>query len=139
MKFKKLLKIILVIFLLTSGLITLALWHEAKKNPCLKKAESLKRGMTRAQVIKIFEFEGFDNNVNNSSLIQKNGYTEIFALHDCPCADKKAYKIKIDFKPAHIFSSWMDLKTNYKMRGQDKIIKISMPVCEPLEKYDENY
>gem|GEM_PF-5596437 len=93
--------------------------------------------MTRAQVVKIFEFEGCGSTIDYPSSPQQNGCTEVFVLRDCPCAKGKVYKINIDFEPAHKFSSWMDLKANYKMRGQDKIIKISKPVCEPLKTYNE--
>jgi uncharacterized protein YneF (UPF0154 family) len=127
----------IVLLSLIAGVVIgcLILEKEIHTNPCLKKAKSIKRGMTRAQVIKIFESEGCDSNIVYPSATQQNGCTEVFAYLDCPCAKGSVYKISIDFKPTHKFSSWMDLKANYKMRGQDKIVKISKPICEPLKTY----
>jgi hypothetical protein len=81
-------------------------------NSCADKADSVKIGMTRADVEKLFHQDGGIMGIFKD---------ERYVLKDCNCQGHKSIKVNVSFKP---------FGTSDKENSKDVITKISEPYCD---------
>jgi hypothetical protein len=100
--------------------------HEAWLAGILKRIDSIKPGMTRADLLKVFRNDGQPSR----EMLALTGLRRTFISRDCPY-----FKVEVEFEPAthpdRGTSPAIQANSGGFEDAQDVIVKISKPYVEP--------